>query len=166
MFSHRGGLSHQLPRRKVAGRSWGPYRFGSSTPSLCTFLPTSCVSTCLSAGFAQGCRTDARAGVGFPEFTQFFNHSHLWKLQSTITAGCSAIELLRKMRPCWIDQVSPAFGRVNFYSRRVAGASSGVNLSRSYGSRARRLFDLAHELIYLAPHSNCLFLILRHFKRE
>jgi len=21
------------------------------------------------------------AGLGFPEFTRFFNHSHLWKLQ-------------------------------------------------------------------------------------
>ncbi|HEX8146842.1 MAG TPA: hypothetical protein VF591_06660, partial [Pyrinomonadaceae bacterium] len=36
---------------------------------------------CLSAGFAQGCRAGSVAGVGFPEFTRFFNHSHLWKLQ-------------------------------------------------------------------------------------
>jgi len=36
---------------------------------------------------------------GFPEFARFFNHSHLWKLQSIITAECSAIELLRNMRP-------------------------------------------------------------------
>ena len=32
------------------------------------------------------------AGVGFPEFTRFFNHSHLWKLQLscvkfTVTVG-------------------------------------------------------------------------------
>ncbi len=36
---------------------------------------------------------------GSPEFARFFNHSHLWKLQSSITAECSAIELLRNMRP-------------------------------------------------------------------
>jgi hypothetical protein len=36
---------------------------------------------------------------GFPEFARFFNHSHLWKLQSIITAECSAIELLRNTRP-------------------------------------------------------------------
>ncbi|MDT5060010.1 MAG: hypothetical protein QOH63_469 [Acidobacteriota bacterium] len=36
---------------------------------------------------------------GFPEFARFFNHSHLWKLQPIITAECSTIELLRKMRP-------------------------------------------------------------------
>lgn len=37
----------------------------------------------------------ACAGLGFPEFTRFFNHSRLWKLQHPFTAGCSAIELLR-----------------------------------------------------------------------
>ena len=35
---------------------------------------------------------------GSPEFARCFNHSHLWKLQSIITAECSAIELLRKIR--------------------------------------------------------------------
>jgi hypothetical protein len=35
------------------------------------------------------------AGLGSPEFTRFFNHSRLWKLQHPFTAGCSAIELLR-----------------------------------------------------------------------
>ena|GEM_PF-4216551 len=89
-----------FPDGKVAGRSWESYRFGSSTPSLCTFLLTMRFLTCLFSRLRSGlpCQPIA-AGVGFPEFTRFFNHSHLWKLQITLTAECSAIELLRKTRP-------------------------------------------------------------------
>ncbi|HEY7544411.1 MAG TPA: hypothetical protein VID27_05995, partial [Blastocatellia bacterium] len=37
-----------------------------------------------------------RVGLGFPEFTRFFNHSRLWKLRFFfVTAGCSTVELLR-----------------------------------------------------------------------
>jgi hypothetical protein len=66
-FSRGGGLSHQLPRRKVAGRFRGLIGFGSSTPSLCTFLTT--VRFNLRLPFVRlrsglPCRLDA--GVGFP----------------------------------------------------------------------------------------------------
>src|SRR5262245_31668347 len=39
MFSHRSGLSHQLSIESCRALL-GSYWFGSSTPSLCTFLPT------------------------------------------------------------------------------------------------------------------------------
>jgi len=61
----RGGLIGLAPQPLVSARSCLHRAF----------------STRLSAGFAQDCRAGARAGLGFPEFTQFFNHSHLWKLQ-------------------------------------------------------------------------------------
>ena len=67
---------------------------------------------------------------GFPEFARFFNHSHLWKLQSIITAECSAIELLRKMRPCARAMTAYA-GRVEIFIadgqlERQAGALRGM----------------------------------------
>src|SRR5215213_7597132 len=79
----RAGADYLInSRERVAGRSRGSYRSASSTPSLCTFPSTSAPGgACLSTGFAQGCRAGSTAGVGFPEFTRFFNHSHLWKLQ-------------------------------------------------------------------------------------
>ncbi len=38
-------------------------------------------STGLFSRLRSGLPSQLVAGVGFPEFTQFFNHSHLWKLQ-------------------------------------------------------------------------------------
>jgi len=72
-----------LPRGEVAGRFRGLIGGGSSTPSLCTFLTTVRfkLAPAVSSGFAQGYRAGADAGLGSSEFTQFFNHSHLWKLQ-------------------------------------------------------------------------------------
>ena len=58
------------------------------------------------------------ASEGFPEFARFFNHSHLWKLQSIITAGCSAIELLRKMRPTHHLKRCVRGAQDDFYNRR------------------------------------------------
>jgi hypothetical protein len=71
----------------------GYYRLGSSIPSLCTFLPTLFSQTIQQASLKIAILTIVREGS--LEFTQFFNHSHLWKLQR-FTAGCSTIELLRK----------------------------------------------------------------------
>ena len=56
---------------------------------------------------------------GFPEFARFFNHSHLWKLQSLITAECSAIELLRKMRPRHRLKRCVRGAQGDFYNRRL-----------------------------------------------
>ena len=55
---------------------------------------------------------------GSPEFARCFNHSHLWKLQSSITAECSAIELLRNMRPTYCLVSNMRGAQVDFYNRR------------------------------------------------
>jgi hypothetical protein len=57
----------------------GYYWIGSSIPSLCTFLPTLFSQTLRQASLKVAILITTREG--FLEFTQFFNHSHLWKLQ-------------------------------------------------------------------------------------
>jgi hypothetical protein len=60
----------------------GSYWLGSSIPSLCTFLPTLFSQTIQQASLKVAILFITREG--FLEFTQFFNHSHLWKLQLTL----------------------------------------------------------------------------------
>ena len=80
VFSHRGGLSHQLWKELPGARGGLIGRLPQPLVSArsCLLLRR---GACLSTGFAQDCRAGSVAGVGFPEFTRFFNHSHLWKLQ-------------------------------------------------------------------------------------
>jgi len=79
-FAQGRTISSTSPQREVAGRCSGFYRQrASSTPSLCTFLPTSKALRQASLRIAMPKRWCF--GLGSPEFTQFFNHSRLWKLQ-------------------------------------------------------------------------------------
>jgi hypothetical protein len=59
-----------------------------------------------------------------------------YEVHAALTAGCSAIELLRKMRPFESKCSHSLGGRGNFYSRRVAGASSGADVEGG-GGKAR-----------------------------
>jgi len=136
MLSHRGGLSHQLSEESCRALA-GSYRLRFLDPSLCTFLLTLCreLAQTVSAGFAQDYRAGAKAGLGSSEFTQFFNHSHLWKLQ-IITAGCSAIELLRitKLRRVGVALLDAGFFITDDSPERQANVRNG--LRRAVGLRA------------------------------
>ncbi len=83
---------------------------------------------------------------GFPEFARCFNHSHLWKLQHScmkfllhimqrLTAGCSAIELLRNTRSALPE--SFAESAEDFYNRplceRQAEPVRGAGLDLMFG---------------------------------
>ena len=74
---------------------------GSSSSSLCTFLPTILPP---SAGFAQDYPI-AYCDLGFPEFTRFFNHSLLWKLQS----GMKLTMTIRTENHAFIEFLSDLF---------------------------------------------------------
>ena len=67
-------------------------------------------------------------GLGFPEFTQFFNHSHLWKLQQ-FTAGCSAIELLRNKQL----KINRLLDEIFIANRPRERQASGNEMRRSAG---------------------------------
>jgi len=55
---------------------------GSSASSLCTFLPT--LSALRQASLRVTIPNRQAFEAGFPEFTRFYNHSFLWKLQSGV----------------------------------------------------------------------------------
>jgi hypothetical protein len=62
-----------------------------------------------------------------------------YEVHTALTAGCSAIELLRKMRPVESKCSHSRRGRENFYSRRVAGASSGADAEGGGGKSGAAL---------------------------
>jgi hypothetical protein len=82
------GLDYLIIRVKRMSGAIEVYWLGSSTSSLCTFLPTT--TPLWQASLRITIEENGISSLGFPEFTRFFIPPHGGKLQlRLVTANCS-----------------------------------------------------------------------------